>query len=87
MRGMLIALTIAALGTTATFAREPDRPPTADERTRIEEVLRSLGYVSWEEIELDDGRWEIDNARTKDNVVYDLKLDPATMQVVNVDRE
>lgn len=32
-----------------------DRPPTPEERTQIEQVLRDAGYVTWEEIEFDDG--------------------------------
>lgn len=60
-----------------------DRPPTAEERTSIENSLRDAGYVSWEEIEFDDGRWEVDDARRAgDNREFDLKLDPQTFEIV-----
>lgn len=76
-----------ALGASPAMARDDDRPPTAAERTAIEKSLRDNGFTSWEDIELDDGRWEVDNARTVDNVKYDLKLDPKTLQIVKRDRD
>jgi hypothetical protein len=74
----------AALWTTAALA---DRPPTPAERAAIEQALRSEGFVGWEAIELDDGAWEVDDARTKDGVKYDLKLDPSTLRIVKRDRD
>ncbi len=62
-----------------------DREPTAEERPRIESTLRQLGYQSWEEIEFDDGRWEVDDARHADGKTYDLDLDPETLAVVDKD--
>jgi len=35
-----------------------DRPPDAAERAAIETVLKANGFVSWDEIELDDGYWD-----------------------------
>ena len=53
-----------------------DRPPTAEERAKIEEVLRAEGFTAWEEIEFDDdGHWEVDDAVAADGREYDLKLD------------
>ncbi|MFA7439666.1 MAG: PepSY domain-containing protein [Sphingomonadaceae bacterium] len=79
------ALAIAWL--TFAPAHAADRAPTPDERTSIEKVLRENGFVSWEDIELDDGWWEVDNALMSDKVVYDLKINPATMQIEKRDRE
>ena len=59
-----------------------DRPPSDVERTEIEKVLKSDGFVSWEEIAFDDGRWEVDDARTGSGQEYDLKLDPGTLAIV-----
>jgi hypothetical protein len=82
MRQKLYAtLFVSTLGLAATPALA-DRPPSQAERTAIEKVLRAQGYVSWEEIEFDDGRWEVDDARTRNGREYDLKLDPATLHVV-----
>ena len=61
-----------------------DRPPTAAERTQIEQSLRAAGYVTWEEIEFDDGYWEVDDARKEgSNREFDLKLDPQTWEIVS----
>jgi len=59
-----------------------DRAPTPEERTRIEAAVREAGYRSWEEIELDDGLWEVDDAVDAEGKQWDLKLDPKTMAIV-----
>lgn len=64
---------------------DDDRAPTADELTAIEAVLREAGYVSWDEIELDDGVWEVDDARKADGTEHDLDLDPVSFAIVKVD--
>jgi hypothetical protein len=79
-----IAIIAGVLLSAPAFA---DREPTPAERERIEQVLRAEGYVSWEEIELDDGVWEIDDARTVDGREYDLKLDPETLGILDIDEE
>jgi len=63
---------------------DDDRKPTAEELTAIEAVLRDAGYVSWDEIELDDGVWEVDDAKA-DGTEHDLELDPATLAIVDID--
>lgn len=84
---MTVALCGAALLTLPAFsAMADDREPTTEERTRIEAALRDGGYTSWEEIELDDGRWEVDDARHTDGHEYDLKLD-MEYQIVDRDRD
>lgn len=68
---------------------DDDRMPTADELSSIETVLTDAGYTIWEEIEFDDGLWEVDDARKGDAVEeYDLKLQPDTFAIVSerVDR-
>lgn len=62
------------------------RPPTPEERARIEAALRNLGYVAWEEIEFEDGVWEVDDARMPDGTEYDLKLRPETFEVIERER-
>jgi hypothetical protein len=62
-----------------------DRAPTPEERTRIEAALRSAGFQRWEEIELDDGRWEVDDAVGADGREHDLKLNPDTFAIVERD--
>ena len=46
-----------------------------------------MGVVSWDEIEWDDGLWEVDDARRADGSQYDLKLHPHTLMVVHSKRE
>jgi hypothetical protein len=88
MRGMsfvaAVTVIIAPMLIQPAFA---DRVPTPEERSSIEQKLRSLGFQSWKEIELDDGKWEIDDARHSDGIKYDLKLDPATLNVIKQERD
>ncbi len=62
-----------------------DRAPTAQELAAIERSLQSSGFVDWDEIEFDDGLWEVDDARTADGAQFDLKLDPETFAIVAED--
>ena len=62
-----------------------DREPNADERAKIEQMLRSEGFASWEEIELDDDGWEVDDAKGSDGREYELKLDRNTLQIIKRD--
>jgi hypothetical protein len=64
-----------------------DRPPTPDERVRIEAMLRSLGFESWGEIEFDDGHWEVDDARRPDGKEFDLKLEADTLRVLEQEED
>ena len=81
-------VSVAAAATLSTgVALADDRPPTVEERTRIEAELRRLGYVRWDSIELDDGLWEVDDARTQDGQEHDLKLRPDTLEVVRRERD
>jgi hypothetical protein len=68
-----LALGLGAIIATPAFA-DDDRPPTAEERTKIEAALKAEGFTAWKEIEFDDNRWEIDNATHTDGKVYDVYL-------------
>ncbi|GGG28332.1 hypothetical protein GCM10010964_15300 [Caldovatus sediminis] len=85
-------LRLASAGAAALAAAAPGptlagRPPTPEERARIEAVLRGLGFVAWEEIEFEDGVWEVDDARMPDGAEYDLKLHPETLEVIERKRD
>jgi hypothetical protein len=87
---MIKSLRVLTLLTILAFVAAPawaDRPPTAEERERIETQLRALGFTSWEEIELDDGYWEVDDAIGPDGIEYDVKLHPETLAVVEQKRD
>ena len=63
-----------------------DREPNSEERTQIEQTLRAAGYVSWDEIELDDGVWEVDDARkVAGGQDCDIDIDPKKYEVVRID--
>jgi hypothetical protein len=83
-----IAMTAAA-ALFATMVAMPaladDRPPTAEERSRIEAALRAEGYTSWDSIELDDGRWEVDDAIDAEGREWDLELDIQSLTIVKKD--
>jgi uncharacterized membrane protein YkoI len=53
----------------------------------VEHALHAMGFVSWDEIELDDGLWEVDDARRADGSQWDIKLDPNTLAVVKRKQE
>ena len=61
-----------------------DRPPSPEERSRIETMLRNQGFTRWGKIELDDDDdvWEIDDAYASDGRRYDLRLHPDTLEII-----
>lgn len=79
---LLLAATIAAPG-----AIDQDRRwrPNAQDRARVEQSLRRAGYERWDDIEFDDGYWEVDDARARQGGEYDLKIDPRTLRIVSRD--
>lgn len=78
------ALPLAAVAAMTAAPAAADRPPTDEERRAVEQTLRAAGFVSWEEIELDDDgpRWEVDDARTRSGERFDVKIDPRSMRIV-----
>lgn len=83
MKPIILAAPLALFATVA-FAQ--DRPPTADERTRIEAALKADGYQTWGTIELDDDRvWEVDDARDAEGREWDLELDMQSLAIVKRD--
>lgn len=87
MKPIILAAPFALI---ATFASAPsfadDRPPTAEERTRIEAALTANGYTSWGSIELDDDRvLEVDDARDAEGKEWDLDLDMQSLAIVKRD--
>ena len=77
-----LALGLSAIVAAPTLAGD-DRPPTAEERTKIEEVLKAEGFTAWKEIEFDDNRWEIDDATHTDGKVYDVELKADDLSVTS----
>lgn len=76
-----------AAGLAASAPAFADRMPTAEELGRIEAALKKEGFTRWDDIELDDGVWEVDDAVGADGVRYDLELDPKTLAIVKRKRD
>lgn len=79
-RTLALGIAFAAVASTPAWA---DRDPTASERARIEDFLRSEGFRDWEYIELDDEAWEVEGAIPEgSDEGYDLKLDVTTLEII-----
>jgi hypothetical protein len=86
MKPIILAAPFALLTAFAAPAFAADRPPTAEERTRIEAALRAEGYTAWDSIELDDNRvWEVNDARDAEGKEWDLDLDMQSLAIVKRD--
>ncbi|MDO9707308.1 PepSY domain-containing protein [Paracraurococcus lichenis] len=64
-----------------------ERGGTVEDRARVEAALRRLGYVRWDEIEMEDGAWEVDDARDAEGREWDLKLRADTLEVISRERD
>ena len=75
---------VAAMGMLSLGQALADRPPTPEERSRIEAVLRNEGFTDWGAIALDDddGVWEVDDAYASDGHSYDLWLHSNTVAII-----
>ena len=58
----------------ATQARAEDRPVTAEEREQLVTALQAQGCTGGK-MELDDGKFEVDDAKCSDGRTYDLDFD------------
>ncbi len=76
LAAVALAFTAATLGAAVTpgSALAADRPPNAEERAAIEAALKADGFARWGEIELDGGKWEVDDAVHADGKEYDVDL-------------
>jgi hypothetical protein len=83
IRQVILGLVLAA-GTLLPGQVLADRPPSPQERSRIETMLRNEGFIRWGKIEFDDEEdiWEVDNAHASDGHRYDLRLHPDTLEII-----
>jgi hypothetical protein len=83
IRQIVLGLVLAA-GVLAPGQVLADRPPSPQERSRIETTLRNEGFTRWGKIEFDDEEdvWEVDNAHASDGHKYDLRLHPDTLEII-----
>jgi hypothetical protein len=87
-RGITLALTASGLllVSTAAYAGTGDRDATAEETARVRAALETKGYTDVHDIEVDDGRFELDARNAKSEKV-DLELDLETLEVLYEDRD
>lgn len=80
---MRVSAIAVALGFLVLPAQADDRPPSAEQRTQIENALKSQGFTSWGKVERDDsGHWDVDNAIGPDGKRYDLDLGTSDYKVI-----
>ena len=81
-----VAVLLATLSSAAGLAMA-DRAPTPEERTRIMQALKDLGFDSVGEIEIEGSRVEVENALHRDGGRYELKLDARTLDLLSKEEE
>ena len=81
---LVLATIVAAMIALPVHADEEAGP---EDRARIAEALRAGGYDSFEEVEFDDGVWEVDDAVGSDGREYDLELDPDTLEIIRMEED
>lgn len=81
------ALALALLAGAAAATPALARDATVEERGRIEAALRAQGFQSWGSIGMDDGLWEVDDARTSDGHGRDLRLAPDDLSLIDTEVE
>jgi Peptidase propeptide and YPEB domain len=83
-RWMAITAVLALAAASASMARaddDDDRRMRSGDLSQLESVLRDAGYTSWEEIEHEDGGFEVDDARGPDGRERDLGVDGRTFKI------
>jgi hypothetical protein len=69
-----MSATLVAVSVTGPAAAGNDDRRGYHGHSHVVKVLRDNGFVSWREIERDDGKWEVDDARHHNGRVYDLDI-------------
>ena len=77
----------AIIAATIALPAHADEEAGPEDRARISEALQAAGYESFEEVELDDGVWEVDDAVGSDGREYDLELDPETLEIIDIEED
>lgn len=72
MRRLLFAVAVTSLMTSPSWA---DRPVTSEERAKLTALLEAEGCIGGGEMEFDDGKYEIDDARCADGREWDFEFD------------
>ncbi len=81
----MIAVTAAVVLVLSAGAALADRDVTAEERTKLVAALQAEGCTGGE-MEFDDGKFEVDDARCADGKEYDLEFD-RSYKLIKKDRD
>lgn len=82
IRSIALAAGLAVLATAALA----DEKPSAAEAEKIKAALAALGCEGGEMEKESNGKFEIDDAKCKDGVEYDIKLDK-DFKLIRMDRD
>jgi hypothetical protein len=82
----VLAAPLALLGAGSALAGEGDRDATSDEMARVKAALEAKGYTDVHDVEVDDGRFEVD-AKNAQGQNVDLELDLKSLEVLHEDRD
>lgn len=85
-RPLSLSLAMALILGSSMVPALADRAPNSDELRNIEDSLKAAGFIRWDDVELDDGLWEVDDAISADGGKYDLKLD-RSFTIVSRDKD
>jgi hypothetical protein len=86
LAGLGLALSLTLLGVAPAFASDDDRAGTPEELARVRAALEAKGYSDVHDLEVDDGRFEVD-ARNPGGESVDLELDLDTLEILHEDRD
>jgi hypothetical protein len=83
---LALALSLTLFGASAAQADRDDRAATPEELARVRSALESKGYDDVHDLEVDDGRFEVD-ARNPRGEKVDLELDLTSLEILYEDRD
>lgn len=81
-----LLLSTLAMAPSSALAAGGEPAVTEDESRRISETLTRQGYSNIHDIELDDGRFEVDATNSEGHEV-DVELDTETLEILHEDRD
>lgn len=80
------AVALLGLAAPAALADDDDQPIALEEIQRVKSSLEGKGYTDVHDIEIDDGRYEVD-ARNAEGFSVDLELDLKTLEILHEKRD
>jgi hypothetical protein len=86
LAGALLVVSLAAGAAAPAAAGDDDRPGTEDELAHVRAALDAKGYKDVHDLEVDDGRFEVD-AKNPAGEHVDLELDMGTLEILEEDRD